>query len=82
MFEGATADPTCHPNLSKQSYKRDIPFSPAVGMSTFATALLISPGPEFKPWDAVKGYPTVLGITRIKVWSKLLQLLFGAAASR
>lgn len=66
MSVGTTSDTTCHLKLSRQSYNRDTPYSPAVGLASSTFALLISPGPEFKPWDAVKGYPTVLGITRVQ----------------
>eukprot|EP00879_Flechtneria_rotunda_P011345 GHRR01011850.1.p1 GENE.GHRR01011850.1~~GHRR01011850.1.p1 ORF type:complete len:1721 (+),score=430.30 GHRR01011850.1:1256-6418(+) len=66
MIAGKTADLTCHQKLSSQSYNRETPFSPAVGLASSMFALLISPGPEFKPWDAVKGYPTILGITRVE----------------
>lgn len=66
MAGGITADPTCHPKLSKQSYNQDTPFTTQVGLGTFTTTLLMSPGPEFKPWDSVRGYPTVLGLTRVE----------------
>lgn len=66
MTSGTTSDQSCHQKLSRQSYNRETPFTPSVGLASSTFALLISPGPEFKPWDAVKGYPTVLGITRVQ----------------
>ncbi|KAK3258451.1 hypothetical protein CYMTET_32501, partial [Cymbomonas tetramitiformis] len=62
-----TSDPGCHPNLSRQSYARaGYPGgSPSYGLisSTFATAF--TPGPEHKPWDGLKGYPTIHGVMRV-----------------
>lgn len=61
----STGMPGCHPNLSSQSYNQRSPFTPSFGLATSTFTLVASPGPEFKPWDAVKGYPTILGVTRV-----------------
>jgi len=53
---------------------QDVPYTPAVGLASSAFTLLASPGPEFKPWDTVKGYPTILGTTRVQ------EVVFGGFA--
>eukprot|EP00775_Hariotina_reticulata_P007195 gene7195-7409_t len=68
ICNGSTArarDRTCHQKLSRQSYNQDVPYTPAVGLASSTFTLLASPGPEFKPWDTVKGYPTILGATTV-----------------
>lgn len=60
------ADPGCHQKLSRQSYNAERPFTSSVGLASSVFTLLASPGPEFKPWDTVKGYPTILGRTNVR----------------
>lgn len=51
----------CPTRLSKQSFNKASPFSPALGLIGAVFALAYAPGPEKKPWDKVMGYPMVHG---------------------
>ncbi|KAG2496270.1 hypothetical protein HYH03_005503 [Edaphochlamys debaryana] len=51
----------CHPKLSRQSYNKATPFTPAVGIQSAMFALAYTPGPEKKPYDKPMGYATVHG---------------------
>ncbi|CAG9461071.1 unnamed protein product [Pedinophyceae sp. YPF-701] len=55
----SNSDAACHQNLSKQSYRN--PRQDMMGFVAATFALSFTPGPEMKPWDGLKGYPTILG---------------------
>ncbi len=42
------------------------PFGASIGLVHGVFALAFSPGPEEKPWDELKGYATVKGITHVR----------------
>ena len=54
------SDPGCHKKLTRVSYNRAMPFTPAIGFQQARFGVSFEPGPEFKPWDE-GGIPTVLG---------------------
>ena len=48
------------------SHLQGSPFGASVGLVHAVFAMAFSPGPEPKPWDTLKGYSTVHGMTRVK----------------
>ncbi|GAX81123.1 hypothetical protein CEUSTIGMA_g8557.t1 [Chlamydomonas eustigma] len=57
-------DAGCAEKLTPNSYNLVSPFTPAVGLLSSTFALEFTPGPDRYPWDGLKGYPTILGISR------------------
>ena len=55
------SDAGCHKKLSRQSYNKVAPFTPALGIKGSMFAMAFTPGPEKKPWDKMMGYAMVHG---------------------
>ena len=75
---GEEATSGCPSRFSRVSFNTQSPFAAAVGLSPAVFALGFSPGPEPKPWDAVKGYPRIFGRTDI---ADVLFANYGGAAA-
>jgi hypothetical protein len=61
----------CTPSISSflRTVRRIVqasPYGPSIGLVHGVFGLKFSPGPEPKPWDTLKGYSTVNGITKVK----------------
>lgn len=56
----------CHLKLSSQSYnKLSSLYTPAMGIVSSTFAMAFTAGPEKKPWDGIKGFPTIHGLMNV-----------------
>lgn len=61
----ARNDPGCHPSIARTSYNPTSPFTPSTGLLGSVFAMKFTPGPDTYPWDGLKGYALIHGITRV-----------------